>query len=51
MRYLGLDVHSKSTVWTLLDGQGEVVEKGKVASTKEEVGGLAETGPTSPWIS
>jgi len=40
MRYLGLDVHSASTVWTLLDGQGEVLEKGKVASTKEELARL-----------
>jgi hypothetical protein len=31
MRYLGMDVHVKSTVWCLLDAAGEVVEKGKGA--------------------
>ena len=24
MRYLGMDVHAKSTVWCLVDAQGEV---------------------------
>lgn len=30
MRYLGLDVHSKATVFCLLDASGQVVERGKV---------------------
>lgn len=33
MRYLGLDVHVNATVWCLLDGAGEVVERGKVSTT------------------
>ena len=33
MRYLGLDVHCGATVWCLLDDTGEVVERGKVATT------------------
>lgn len=32
MRYLGMDVHAKSTVWCLLDAQGERVREGKVAT-------------------
>jgi transposase len=30
VRYLGMDVHAKSTVWCLLDQQGEVLREGKV---------------------
>jgi transposase len=33
MRYLGLDVHGKATVFCVLDVQGNVVETGKVATT------------------
>ncbi|HXS81576.1 MAG TPA: IS110 family transposase [Methylomirabilota bacterium] len=33
MRYLGMDVHAKSTVWCLLNGQGEVLERGRVATS------------------
>ena len=33
MRYLGLDVHTKATVWHLLDGEGQTVETGKTATT------------------
>ncbi len=28
MRYLGMDVHGKATVYCLLDAQGQVVERG-----------------------
>ena len=34
MKYLGMDVHSKSTVWCLLDGGGEVVREGAVETTE-----------------
>lgn len=34
MLHLGLDVHSGATVWCLLDGSGEVVERGKVPTTE-----------------
>ena len=33
MRYLGMDVHAKSTVWCLLDAQGEVVSEGHTPTT------------------
>jgi hypothetical protein len=33
MRYLGLDVHTKATVWHLLDREGQTVETGKTATT------------------
>jgi transposase len=33
VRYLGMDVHAKSTVWCLVDPQGEVLREGKVATT------------------
>lgn len=42
MRYLGLDVHSKATVWCLLDEQGEVVERGKVAPTSPALKALVK---------
>jgi len=29
MRYLGIDVHSRASVWCLVDGQGVVVDTGK----------------------
>lgn len=37
MRYIGLDVHVSSTVWCLLDGTGEIVERGKTATTAPEL--------------
>jgi transposase len=40
MRYLGMDVHAKSTVWCLLDAQGEVVSQGRVATSGPALGGL-----------
>jgi hypothetical protein len=33
MRYLGMDVHAKSTVWCLADEHGEVVREGRIATT------------------
>lgn len=36
MRYLGLDVLSKSTVWSLHDSQGEI-EHGKIETTGPEL--------------
>src|SRR5438132_6008599 len=33
VRYLGMDVHAKSTVWCLLDAQGEVVSEGHTPTT------------------
>ena len=39
MRYLGIDVHSKATVWCLLDASGEKLEQGRVGTTAD---GLAE---------
>ena len=33
MNYLGIDVHSKTTVWHLLDTTGETVKRGKVPTT------------------
>ena len=33
MQYLGMDVHAKSTVWCLLDAQGEVLREGHTPTT------------------
>ena len=33
MRYLGMDVHAKATVWCLVDAQGEVVSEGRTPTT------------------
>ena len=40
MRYLGIDVHSKATVWCLLDQTGEVIHRGKVPTTRLALRGL-----------
>jgi transposase len=37
MRYLGLDVHSKATVWCLFGDSGRVVERGNVPTTAPEL--------------
>ena len=37
MRYLGLDVHIKTTVWHLLDASGQTVETGKTPTTFPEL--------------
>ena len=33
MRYLGIDVHSQTSVWCLLDERGEVCGRGRVETT------------------
>ncbi len=33
MRYLGIDVHSNTSTWCLLDEAGEVLERGRVGTT------------------
>jgi transposase len=40
VRYLGMDVHAKSTVWCLLDAQGEVVSQGRVETSAPALGAL-----------
>jgi transposase len=40
VRYLGMDVHAKSTVWCLLDAQGEVVSQGRVETSATALGAL-----------
>ena len=42
MKYLGLDVHTGSTVWCLLDEDGEVLERGKVPTTAPALRELVE---------
>ena len=42
MRYLGMDVHAKSTVWCLVDQQGEVRREGKVAMTAAALTALVQ---------
>ena len=37
MRYLGMDVDGKATVYCLLDAQGTVVERGRIATTEPEL--------------
>jgi len=40
MRYLGMDVHGKATVYCVLDAAGDVVEKGSVPTGALDLGGL-----------
>ncbi|MFN2231867.1 MAG: IS110 family transposase [Anaerolineae bacterium] len=42
MNYLGLDVHSKATVWCLLGEGGEIKERGKIATTAVELEALVK---------
>jgi len=42
MRYLGIDVHVKTSVWCLLDARGTVVERGKVDTTAPCMTALVE---------
>ena len=42
MRYLGLDVHSKTTAWCLLDAAGEQLGRGKAATTVPALTKLVE---------
>ncbi len=46
MRYLGMDVHAKVTVWCLLDAQGEVVREGRTPTPAAALAALVrELGP------
>jgi transposase len=49
MRYLGLDVHVSTTVWCLMNDTGEVMERGKTATTVPDLQALvrrvSETEP------
>ena len=40
MRYLGMDVHAKSTVWCLVDAQGAVASEGRIATTAPALAAL-----------
>ena len=40
MRYLGIDVHVKTSVWCLLDANGTVLERGKVDTTAVQLTAL-----------
>ena len=40
MRYLGIDVHVKTSVWCLLDETGKVEERGKVPTTAPDLTAL-----------
>ena len=42
MKYLGIDVHVKTTVCCLVDGDGTVVERTKVATTAADLTALLE---------
>jgi transposase len=42
VKYLGMDVHSKSTVWCLLDAGGEVIRKGAVETTEPGLAALVK---------
>lgn len=40
MKYLGIDVHVKTSVWCLLDEGGQIVERGRVATTAPDLTAL-----------
>src|SRR5207244_7634491 len=40
VRYLGMDVHAKSTVWCLVDMQGAVMGEGRIATTAPALAAL-----------
>jgi transposase len=42
MKYIGLDVHVKTTVWCCLDETGKIVERGKTPTTPTELSKLVE---------
>jgi len=41
MQYLGIDVHSKASVWCLLDTNGEISARGRTPTTHEHLFALA----------
>ncbi len=40
VKYLGIDVHVKTSVWCLLDEAGQIVKRGKVATTAPDLTAL-----------
>jgi len=42
VRYLGMDVHAKSTVWCLVGADGEVAREGQVPTTPAALTGLVQ---------
>ena len=40
MRYLGMDVHGKATVYCLVDAKGEVIERGSIVTAAPELTAL-----------
>ena len=42
MRYLGIDVHVTTSVWCLVDAEGAVLERGKVATTAPKLTALVQ---------
>ena len=43
MKYLGIDVHSKASVWCLLDETGELAGSGKTNTSYEDLQQLVTT--------
>lgn len=51
MRYLGMDVHAKSTVWCLVEEGGEVIREGRVGTTAAALTALVqELGREGPLL-
>jgi hypothetical protein len=51
MRYLGIDVHVETTVWCLLNEQGEIVSQGKDPTTTVGLGSMvARVGGTEDLV-
>jgi transposase len=42
VKYLGMDVHAKSTVWSLLDASGEVEREGSIGTTAPALAALVQ---------
>ena len=42
MKYLGIDVHSRASVWCLLDESGEIVRQGRVVTTADGLAALVQ---------
>ena len=42
MKYIGLDVHVKTTVWCCLDETGKITKRGKTPTTPAELSKLVE---------
>ena len=50
MNYLGLDVHSQSTVWTVVDEAREVTDRGKAPTTADGLAGLVARWPAGELL-